>query len=60
MIKFACGSVLFLGDAAATAFSSSSSSHGGILIAALGPVLVMVPEVIRWVDHFLEAGPADA
>jgi hypothetical protein len=60
MIKFACGSLFFVGDAAAAAYFSSDYSYGGMFLAALGSVAMMVPEVVRWVDVFLDGEPVDA
>ena len=51
MIKFACGSLLFVGDAAAAAYFSSDYSQGGMFLAALGSVALMVPEVIQWTER---------
>ena len=60
MIKFVCGSLLFVGDAAAAAYFSSDYSQGGLLLAALGTVAMMVPEVIRWTDRFIGGSSPEA
>jgi hypothetical protein len=60
MMKIACGSLLFVGDAAANAYFSSDYSQGGLFLAALGSVALMAPEVMRWVDGLFRGDALDA